>query len=281
MQLFSGLLGKKLSAEWEFTVPGVIWRLLPAAEGILVGEDRDLEKKTVSFFCLDERTGTPLWKDLRFAEPWWISMEALHKETLILHEFAAPDMPDHKKIHAVGAATGKTLWSNDDAKFLFAHGDHMYAGRETFEERIFSEIRLKDGVAVREVSAPDLHAIQREVHEGFATEVRFPEVVRDGEPKEPDLAPFVGSASADGGQTEYIAESLHVAVAGCTPEPALNGGRTFRQQLVVFDRARGKVVYRDLMNAKLSMPVPDMFFLKRGFLYYIKEKRTLCAVRLE
>ena len=54
----------------------------------------------------------------------------------------------------------------------------------------------------------------------------------------------------------------------------------FAQRVIVFDRARGRVIYDDVMHASLSMPVPDMFFVRDEHLFYIKERRTIRAVRV-
>jgi hypothetical protein len=284
MQLFSGLRGKRLTPAWEHTVRGVLWRLFPSAGGLLVGEDRDLEKKTVSFFCLDDRTGAVRWKDLTFPEPWWISMEALHAGTLILHEFAAPDMPDHKKIYAVDAATGRIAWSNDDVKFLFAHGEHVYAAKETFEERLFSEYRLADGAFVRGVESGEIREIQRAQGLAARDVVDFPQVPRPGEQGDPDLPQALAAAAMDAaedGLIEFVPAAGHLVVAGCLPEPrGGDGTQSFVQKLFVYDRARRRVVFDDVMHARLSMPVPDMLFRRDGIIYYIKERHSLRAVRL-
>jgi hypothetical protein len=41
-----------------------------------------------------------------------------------------------------------------------------------------------------------------------------------------------------------------------------------------------KEEYFDVLNADTPYPVPDSFFIDTGTLYYIKEKQTLCAVRM-
>ncbi len=282
--MFGGLLRKRRSTAWEYAVDGVLWRLLPAAEGFLLGEDRDLEQKTVSFFCLDDTTGSFRWKGLAFPEKWWISMEVLHRNVLILHEYAAPDMPDHKKLYAVDVSTGAALWSNDEAKFLFAHGEHIYAARETFEERIFTEIRLVDGVAVREIGAPELHELQRSLGREPAGRVVFPSIVRPGESVDPGLSEALSALRKNDAEetlTEYIETGSSIVAAWCSASPPAAPERSFRQRIGVYDRTRRRVEFEDEMNAKLSMPIPDMFFCKGSFAYYIKEKRTLCAVHLK
>ena len=282
--MFGGLFGKRLSTAWEYSVDGVLWRLLPGADGLLVGEDRDLEKKSVSFFCLDAATGAVRWKNVQFPEQWWISMELIHNNVLILHEYAAPDMPDHKKLYGVDLATGAVLWLNEEAKLLFAHGDHLYTARDTFEERIFTEIRLLDGTVVRTVGAEEIREVQRSLPDAPAGAVEFPSVALPGELRDPLVGPALAVLTKDGAEralTEYIATDGYVVAAVCTASAPLEQDRTFQQRITVFDRTRNRIVFADEMNARLSMPVPDMFFRKGPFAYYIKEKSTLCAVHLK
>ena len=93
MRLFSTKKKETIAPIWEFTARGIIWRLLLSENGFFVGEERNLESKTVSFFCLDQRSGSPLWNDRTFPEHWWISLEATHKNIVFIHEFVSPDMP--------------------------------------------------------------------------------------------------------------------------------------------------------------------------------------------
>jgi hypothetical protein len=282
MELFSGLLGKKLTPAWEYSARGVLWRLFPSAAGLLVGEDRDLEKKTVSFFCLDDRSGEVRWSGVTFPEPWWISMEALHHETLLLHEYAAPDMPDHKKILALEAATGKLRWTNDDAKFLFAHGEMVYAAKETYEERVFSEHRIADGALVRRVEPEEIRALQRSQAPEYAEIVDFPATLPPGGGDSPEVGTALRAARLDGAGSvvEVLTGGGALVLASCEPAEGSAEKPAFRQRIAIYDRARGKVAFDDTMHEELSMPIPDMFFRRAGMLYYIKERRTLRAVHL-
>jgi len=51
MDLRSIFRSDRLSPEWTYTADGMLWRLFCARGGRLVGECRDQEKKTATFFC--------------------------------------------------------------------------------------------------------------------------------------------------------------------------------------------------------------------------------------
>src|SRR5258705_3352973 len=148
--------GKHLAPAWEFHVRGIIWRLLVSGKGQFVGEERNINERSVSFFCIDSESGTPLWRDLRLAEPWWIGIEALHDDLVLLHEFAMPDFPDHKKIHALDLSSGKLLWSNEEVTYLFSHGNAIYAAKDLNDVRTYLELDSMSGKERRELDGDAL-----------------------------------------------------------------------------------------------------------------------------
>src|SRR5450759_102613 len=110
MNISSLFQKKQLKPAWSYTTEGVLWRLLFSETNFIVGEDRDTEKKEVSFFCLNASNGDVLWKDISFAEPWWIGIEGIVHGKVFLHGFKKPDMPEHGRIIAVDLGTGRELW---------------------------------------------------------------------------------------------------------------------------------------------------------------------------
>src|SRR5713101_5946050 len=112
MRWFTRGKTNEIRVAWQYTTGGKLWRLYPSASGRIVVEDRDVERKKVSFTCLDQMTGRVLWTDLQFAEKWWITIDSIYHDVLFLHEYATPDMPEHKKIHAVDVESGRLSWSN-------------------------------------------------------------------------------------------------------------------------------------------------------------------------
>ncbi len=114
MNWLAGWKSKKLEPAWEYKTKGILWRLLPSRDGYIVLEDRDVETKTVSFACIRASSGEICWDDVQFDERWWVNVEAIHEDVVLFHEYATPDMPDHKKITVVDLNNGRTLWSNDE-----------------------------------------------------------------------------------------------------------------------------------------------------------------------
>jgi hypothetical protein len=261
---------------WKYVSEGIIWRLFPFGTGYIIGEDRDTDRKTVSFFCLDEVTGRPRWNGLRCAEQWWVSMEAIHNDVLILHEYAAPDMPDHKKIHAVDTSSGSVMWVNDDVKFLFCHAHSLYAAKDTYDQRLFFEIDLMTGKLLREVNSQHINEIRQHDDLETAGGVVFPAVIRHVTAQYPLIGKIPGITDEDA-QVETIDSDSHFVTAVCRNVSTQQPQRSYQQELYVYRKADQALSFSDTMNQNLTIPVPDMFFVKGNFIYYIKEKSTLCA----
>jgi len=288
MGIFSNLLTKKLTPSWEYRTEGLLWRLLPGA-GFLVGEDRPIDRQAVdnktrrvSFFCIEQETGNVRWKDIGFDEAWWIGIEAIHRDVVLLHEFARPDMPDHKKVIALDAASGRTLWSNDQYRFMFVHDDSVYVSKDLFEGRLYVELDLRTGEFVREFKdQPDYINVLRETAAArTVSDVEFPKTL-SAEHEElaanKTIARLLASLQRYGDIEILVKERYaivgHYRAAGSAQE-------NLEQYLQVIDTEANSVVFEDMLARDAKAPVSDTFFARDDMLMYVKEKNTLTAVRL-
>ncbi len=281
MNFFSKILSNKLHPAWEFATNGMLWRMLVSNEGHFVGEDRDGEQKTVSFFCLNGESGKILWRDVRLQEKWWVGIETIHNDVVFFHEYASPDMPGHKKIYAVEISTGKVLWFNGELEFLLAHEDCVYASKLEHERRLFFELDLHTGAVLRELDAQYITVLNDTVAPK-SENVEFPQTYNFSVYENTQLRHQIEKAvsrSRDLQSIEYMEKDGKLVVSwyhnvGTTIEqPILN------HEIAVVDESL-KVIYRDLINANMAMAVPDSFFGKGNFVYYIKNKKTLVALKI-
>lgn len=270
----------KLSVSWEYSTTGSLWRLLPSGAGLFLGEDRDIEGKFVSFFCIDQTTGAVRWSGLRLDEAWWIGMEAIHRDYLLLHEFASPSMPDHKKIHGVDINTGRKVWSNNEYQFLFAHEDSIYGVKDSYEERHFFELELATGKVRNEIE-PSYLDVLRETTGAKSDPAQFPEVINPegGDPRMELLRDAAGKVTFTG-DLEFIDMGRHIVFAYYEVSGVPQVPQNLEQHLVVYDRERESVVYREVMNKRIKSPVPDLFFRIGEYLYFIADRKRLKAVHL-
>lgn len=282
--MLSSFQKKKLSPLWKFNPPGKIWKILFADSSLLLGEARNIDLKSASFFCIDSETGTPLWSDLRFAEAWWVGIDGVHCGVVFFHEFAKPDLPEHKSICAVDLRSGKILWTNTDASFFFAYSGFVYAERKMFEKRIALKLSLSTGELREEIDDPDALMSLRQLsvrESGKDDDVLYPELLAEDE--KGSRRDFL-SRHIDFDQwrsLESIETPTHV-VASFHAVTNLNMSESpaFTNQLLILEKSTAKKVFADTLNAYTKAIVPDSFFVRNETVYYVKEYSSLVAVKL-
>lgn len=259
------------SGLWNFRTAGNIWKIIPADPGLIVGEERDLAGKTVSYFCVALDDGRVKWQGKRLAESWWTGIESVHRGILFIHEYPVPSMPDHKKILAIDTQTGDTLWENPDLAFGFAVGASVYASKELFDRKAYYELDLMTGAVKREIPSDDLLALRAEPGPGWGGDVQFPDWI-------PDPAAPVRGAFPDGVELQPGESLSHdgAEITTCYEVlPPAAGARKLREHLFVIDVRSGALVFRDVVCDDLSLPAGSTFFRVEERILYVKDRTTL------
>jgi hypothetical protein len=241
------LFSRRLRPSWEFT-PGLpLWRLHPPVNGTIIGEVRDPEAKRTSFFALNAVTGDCIWRDREFHDAWWVAIERVSGDRLVLHGYTSPDFPMPKGVTVVDIPSGTCVWSDaewtGDEQALAGAGV-PHSGMESVRETIFPASH----------DPQDPEAVQS--------------VVLARWPMDMVVGPM---ETADHGDRTVVA--AHV-----------KNGKEEQISLVQLLRVQttrtGKVIYEDTLVAAAKGIAPDAFFIHEGMLFYIRERATLCAVRL-
>ena len=286
MKLFRLGRRRNLSPSWTYTVDGVIWRLLPTRTGHLVGEERDLVGKKASFFCLDQLTGKALWRKATVDEPWWIGMEAVHRDILVLHSFLTPDLPVHKGIIALDLMSGKQLWANNELRFVACADQSLFGAKETPVDSTLLEVHFRTGALVQTLGGEAGESRLRELLQGGSLDeaVALPHPVTDLETSFPRIAgrelrhgrarQTVGAVDVLEYGERTLIWSAHETVGG---EQAIGRMNTV---LRVADALSGKTFFETVLNSNVQARVPDPFFVQADVLYYVKEQKELAAVQL-
>ncbi len=290
MGILSFLKGSGLKRSWVIPTSGpdvLIWKLLISPNGILTGEERDVEKKTASLFALDVRTGKMLWRGRELDEKWWFGSERATDERLYLHRFRKPDMPEAKGIVTLDLLTGDTIWEQQELILIADLGEEAIAMKQGFERQDFFRLNAangevmeelgRDAVAIRPLLEADERADKHssytasispgsehfEAIEGLLRTVLTVENVR---------------GSIDFLETgNFVIFSYHERI---TNNPNAMLRNLLRSELVVLDRLSGEIVFRETLHEETPFPVPDNFFINNDTLIYVKDKRELVGVRL-
>ncbi len=283
--LFQLFRSKQLKPVWEFHSEALIWRIIATPLNTIVGEARNQSAKTTSYFCVDAQTGRPLWMNRSFDELWWIGIETVHENRLILHGFTRPDIPEHRGIRIVDLATGALVWMNNDIAFWFVHEKNIYAYKYVFDKRIGYELDIESGEVLGEFveNLDQLHELRRNV-------LQFENKIQEGL-----LYPEISSKSGDGSELERLIEkvtrehsvegwteyllSRHILVVSYYQKESSAASTTFQNILVVYDVRGKESVFHEIIAKGVQAPSSDTFFVKNDSIYFIKSQKTLSVLR--
>lgn len=285
VDFFSSLFSRTLTPTWSFACHGTLWRLLLGDRGVMVGECRDEEKKETVFFCLNEETGALVWHYAGLEEPWWVGLEAVCRNRVLLHGFETPDMPGHKRLIALDLDSGKEVWRNDEVTFWFSYQSRIYTYRTMFEKRIGQVLDLETGELLETLERiEDLTSLRQLAREEDPhASLDFPEVLDPGgaAPKfRPSIEREIRNQRLIGAieaviREPYLVMNYHREGKGSTPEKPL-----LENQFIIFDSASGKKVFSDVLIRNARVPVPDSFFIRNSSVFFIKDQKNLCMLRL-
>jgi hypothetical protein len=278
-------LRPSLKRSWQYAPGGVIWRLLVADSGSLVGEARSEAEKQVRFFCLDEQSGRSRWESLPVDEPWWTGVEAVHSDVVLIHGFAKPDLPEHHGLTAFDVGSGSKLWSAPECTYWFCHGDRLYTIRTVLDKRIGVVLDLHSGSVIEERTA-DLeswHPLRRSASVADAEHgMLFPEpFVRES--MDPALCRCVDRALGHRkveGLPEFVLVrdrllfNVHERLHRTGESPA------YRNLLFVSDVSRGMVLHASVVDARTRSVASDAFFVRGSQLFFIRDRVELQVFRL-
>jgi len=281
MSLFTLIGRRRIRPAWQYTTRGTLWGLYPTREGMMVGEERDLDTKTTSFFCVDQR-GFLRWKNKVYGETWWTGIEAVHADVLLLHGYATPDLPEHKGVIAVRIADGEELWRNSEVTLLGVRGEEVHATRKLPRGYARITLALQSGAILRETDASDdiSESVAPEPGDGMPVELPRPLLLGDDEPTE--IQRMLGAALEPGreiaGTPEFIERPGFAVFAFSTRETGKD--RFFEGVVSVVARDARTLLYRDTLGMSAALPGPMPVMMRGNIMHYVRDRKTLVTVSL-
>jgi outer membrane protein assembly factor BamB len=250
-----------------------------AENGLLIGEDRNLEKKLALFFCVDAVSGNMLWNNLSLDEPWWVGVEAVERDVVFFHRYAQPELPEHKSIEARNCRTGKLLWVNPDLIFWFALDDKVYANKNFFEKRVTYCLDAATGTVLGECSE-----VTKEYAEAYKrkqdTAVQYPvptDVVEESD--------AVGAALKKQWNDRLVINSLETIRIGeydvvgfYTNEKTSKDTADYSTHFEIIRSNDQHVAYSKILSEHLPIATPDLFFVVKNIVYCIDHQTTILAI---
>lgn len=285
MKLFQRIFEPTLPIAWELTPGAIIWKMLPTPAGRLVGESRDPDRRTLTLFSIDTRSGVTLFRDRALEEPWWIALEMTIGEVGILQRFPRPDLPRAQGAVAVDAASGLTLWEHPGARLLC--GGNGQALAELHDDRAGISLAIVDvrNGAVIEDLGDDLERATA-FQEACDEEAIWREWI--------SATPLTGNDSRLGGLGDhigrYVANPLGapfmaecgayrvitVQQRGRTADAAL--ANLVDTILLVFHGDR--LLHRERVSRSAPIAGEEIFFIWNRELIYVRDRQTLVGLPL-
>ena len=271
--------GGGLRPAWTHTASGTLWRVIPAPPDTVVGEERDTGAKRATFFALDLRSGRLRWSGRRFHDDWWVGVSAVQRDVLLLHGFATPDMPGHLGVVAADVQSGDVLWSEPTCSLVELRTKTVVLSRSGPAGPVVEERTLRTG----ETAATDTGEAGHATRSDDGGDLQTPVLVDPTSGLDPRLAhllrpvlpeaPSVGPLEVIEHRRALIAMSYERG-ASASDRARLNG------RLWIMHPESGALLYEEVVQRELHMPVPNTFSVVHDMLLYVKEGRSLRAIPL-
>jgi hypothetical protein len=280
MGIFGPFKTGKFAPKWTYSAKGVIWRILFSENWMIVGEDRNEEEKSVTYFCVDELSGRILWRGKKYGREWWSGIDAVDGNSVFIHGYASPEMPEHKGIIAVDIVSGKILWKNPDLRLLSVRGGIVVGVHDDFDRSFFYRLDQRTGAILDESTDRDAFGILP----GLACDeslFTFPETLIPGGNEYCKIIDEYIRREELIGSVEYLEHddmllfNYYIKNSGSTPEQI-----ALDNCLNIISIANEKLLFSEMLDKNVAYPVPDAFFIHNDILFYIKNRSILTAVRL-
>lgn len=267
--------------------PGaVIWKILPTPGGILFGESRDPEGKTMSLFALRPGTGEKIFSGVQLDEPWWIALEMTVGEVAILHRFPKPDLPNAMGTVAVDTTNGAILWSNDQLRILC--GVEELAIAQQGDSLDWSNLLLIDarsGIRLEEIGEDPARVAGFQLAcEGSAQWSGWinGDELNEGDARFAEINGRLDVLGKERRGTIEFAEHGGYQIVACHRRSTRSAtsmlSNLYDTELFVFDGER--TLYRETIMRDASGVGSEIFFILNGVLMFIRDRRTLVGINL-
>ncbi len=268
----------KLKKHIRFKDGNQVWRILISPTGKLVIETRNPEKKEAYFSCIDLQSSKKIFKSFQFDDKYWIGIEDIYNDTILLHRFSKPDMPGHKSIIAFDVNNKSILWQNNEYAFLFLYQKKIYAYRQQFEGRQFFTLDPLTGELLDELGNDQLkmNELKYKADESrdFSKYI-FPQPIELSESNE-----IVKDVCRDfdvSGDVEFL--KVRNFLIFNFHSRAINN--FLENRFFIYDLVKKKIVIKEILNSAVLSVVPDSFFVYDNYVIVLKDKSETLVYKME
>ncbi len=269
----------KLKKSFSFTDNNQIWRLLISDTDKLLIETRDTENKEVFFHFINLVNGKTVFKNFQMKEKYWIGVEKIHKNKIIFHHYAKPDMPEHKKIIVYDIDKNKIIWQNDDLIFLTIMEDKIYAYKKKFEGRNIYILDFLSGQIIDDLGNDEnkITSILQNFNFEDYSNYKYPETYIPNENNKIDE--IIENELIKKGEVNNIDKLVYENLLMFNYHTKKENN-FLDNVFTVYNIDKKKKVVSEMLNKNLNSYSPDSFFCYKNNLLLLKNKSDLTCFKI-
>ncbi|MCI0472786.1 MAG: DUF4905 domain-containing protein [Ignavibacteria bacterium] len=286
------MLGRnKIKPLWKFSQKGNLWKFIFAGNKYIAGETRDITDKTLYLFSIRISDGRKMLSDFKFDNGnYWISVEAANEKSIFLSRFENPELPYPKNIISLDIRTGEYLWENTDYVFYFCTENMIYGYKRKFETVEYAELDPATGMVKRvipETENPAVTKLKTKSDEDLFSEFHDYPKSNSAYPPVPSVSELIDSeinGKEINGEIEYILKkdklifNYYVKTAPDMKDLTRN---CWKNIFCIYDIVRREKIFGETLNERSSYNVPDNFFSRGDYVFYLVGKKELKAIFLK
>ena len=278
----------KLKPAWIFNQNGNLWKFVFGGKDFIAGETRDIEKRTLYLFSLNIIDGKRYLSDFLFEEGnYWVSIEGASSKILYLNRFEKPELPYHKNIIALDLTSGNKLWENEEYQYFFSTEEKLFGMKQKFDKTEVAEIDTSNGNITKvfsDTEYPALLELKRNSDDDlFNEQTDYPVSFAKFTPEDHIISIINSEIDSFVGDTEYMIKGNYL-LFNYYKESGIDykdiNRKFYVNTFCVYDIPEKKKIYSDILNQQSSYNVPDNFFSRNSFVYYLREKKDIVALKL-
>lgn len=264
---------QKIKPDFSFRFEGNIWKIrMDEANRHLVLEIRNGNLRQVSFACIDLFKREILWQDLLMQETWWISLAAVHQNTMLFYLYADNPKPDTSEILSFDLFSKQLLWHQALYRFYTIQEDAVIALKLNETQMLFEKLQLRTGHTLEtmmEYNPSLLHSLDE-------SQLIFPEHYLEGTTHFETIKIFLEKILQIRvfGSIDYLEHKNFIIITYF-----FSKNEEISNNLLILE-ANAQILLNECINTQTKGVTLDSFFVINHTLISIKNKTELIAYSL-
>lgn len=289
MKFFDKLFSNKLEIKWEIDVNNFsIWKIFPSKSNILVCEIRNIDSKEMYLMGIDIDSGNLVFNNIKFIETWWIALETVVDDYIILHNYPKPDLPKAFGITVLNSINGKILWNEPRMRFIAGEGDIAYTqGLDNINEICYFKINLQNGNVI-ENYGQDLDSCRGFIEETSNSVIWDgwinSEVITTSDSKFNIIKEIISDNNTNQrGSISYLNyQNNSIIIVYEKSNKNVNAMlKNYLNVLLYIFNHEGKLIHKDLISENSVNTNEDLFFIWKENLIFLKNSNIISSISLQ